>query len=240
MLFSRLLDPSCSYCRFGRPIGGGEIACVKRGITSENGHCRKFKYDPLRRVPERRQHPLKGIMPPDMEETPEADPPDEHARMQAEIDRLRSALFQPQAPAPVKEAPSETPEAALIAESAAHRLAQAKQLEEKVSSELAKEFAPEVMPAETVTVLEPVLESTPVTAEPAETPVDDLADAPEPEETPHSETEPEEPAETLHDTLDITDDTAGTMLDNLDEEIAATLVADPSVEITDTSTSQTE
>jgi hypothetical protein len=183
MLFSRLLDPSCSYCRFGRPIGGGEIACVKRGITSENGRCRKFKYDPLRRVPERRQHPFKSIMPPDMEETPEEAAPDELARMQAEIDRLRSALFQP--PVPVKE-PLETPEAALIAESAAQRLSQAKLLEEKVSAELAKEFAPEVMPA--AAMLEQQQKTTALSATPGDAVAVLSADADEPVAI-----EPEEP-----------------------------------------------
>ena len=53
MLFSRHVPPSCSYCRFGTNIGGGEVACVKRGITSAGGFCRKYIYDPLKREPER-------------------------------------------------------------------------------------------------------------------------------------------------------------------------------------------
>ncbi|NLA87519.1 MAG: hypothetical protein GX847_09650 [Clostridiales bacterium] len=53
MLFSRNIAPSCSYCRFGSGIGNGEIACLRRGITSAGGSCRRFVYDPLKREPER-------------------------------------------------------------------------------------------------------------------------------------------------------------------------------------------
>ena len=53
MLFSRHIPPSCSYCRFGTLIGGGEVACVKRGITSANSSCGRYLYDPLKREPER-------------------------------------------------------------------------------------------------------------------------------------------------------------------------------------------
>lgn len=31
----------------------GEILCSKRGVTSVRDSCRKYKYDPLKRVPER-------------------------------------------------------------------------------------------------------------------------------------------------------------------------------------------
>lgn len=53
MIFSRHVQPSCSYCRYGRPIGVGEIACVKRGITTPGSSCVKFTYDPLKREPDR-------------------------------------------------------------------------------------------------------------------------------------------------------------------------------------------
>jgi hypothetical protein len=55
MLFSRHIPPSCAYCRFGILIGGGEVACVKRGITAAGGSCRRYFYDPLKREPERPQ-----------------------------------------------------------------------------------------------------------------------------------------------------------------------------------------
>ena len=53
MLFSRNIAPSCSYCRNGSSIGNGEVACLKRGITSAGGSCKRFAYDPLKREPER-------------------------------------------------------------------------------------------------------------------------------------------------------------------------------------------
>jgi hypothetical protein len=53
MLFRQKIAPSCSYCRLGRSIGNGEVACVKRGITSCAGSCKRFLYDPLKREPEK-------------------------------------------------------------------------------------------------------------------------------------------------------------------------------------------
>ena len=53
MLFSCNIAPSCSYCRLGTSIGNGEIACVRRGITSAGGSCKRFIYDPIKREPER-------------------------------------------------------------------------------------------------------------------------------------------------------------------------------------------
>lgn len=55
MLFSRKIEPSCSYCRLGTNIGNGEVACVRRGITSAGSCCKRFIYDPLKREPERPQ-----------------------------------------------------------------------------------------------------------------------------------------------------------------------------------------
>lgn len=53
MLFSRDIEPRCAYCDRGAPLGEGRIACPKRGIVSPEGHCGRFRYDPLRRVPPR-------------------------------------------------------------------------------------------------------------------------------------------------------------------------------------------
>jgi hypothetical protein len=59
MLFTRIIPPSCSYCLHGADIGGGEIACVKRGISTAGSFCGKFAYDPLKREPERPKNPAK-------------------------------------------------------------------------------------------------------------------------------------------------------------------------------------
>lgn len=53
MLFSRDIEPRCAYCDRGAPLDGERIACPKRGIVSPEGHCPRFRYDPLRRVPPR-------------------------------------------------------------------------------------------------------------------------------------------------------------------------------------------
>lgn len=43
---------SCAYCEYGRLSPGGlSVLCVKKGIMSPEGKCRKFVYDPTRREP---------------------------------------------------------------------------------------------------------------------------------------------------------------------------------------------
>ncbi len=53
MLFRKNIDPRCAYCRRGAQINEREVACVKRGIMPVEGSCRRFRYDPLKRVPPR-------------------------------------------------------------------------------------------------------------------------------------------------------------------------------------------
>lgn len=52
-LFRRDIDPRCAYCEKGQQINEREVACVKRGVVPVEGHCRSFRYDPLKRVPPR-------------------------------------------------------------------------------------------------------------------------------------------------------------------------------------------
>ena len=52
MLFRNDHEPSCSYCANGAPVGEENIICVKKGIVKPWGKCRRFSYDPLKRVPE--------------------------------------------------------------------------------------------------------------------------------------------------------------------------------------------
>lgn len=51
MLFEKDIDPRCAYCKRGVALDEDQIMCVKKGIVSPAGSCRKFKYDPLKRVP---------------------------------------------------------------------------------------------------------------------------------------------------------------------------------------------
>ena len=51
MLFAKDMDPRCAYCQRGTPLEGGKVMCVKKGIVAAAGSCRRFRYDPLKRVP---------------------------------------------------------------------------------------------------------------------------------------------------------------------------------------------
>lgn len=44
----------CEFCRFASEIAGTEeMLCEKRGVVAKEYCCRKFVYDPLKRVPRR-------------------------------------------------------------------------------------------------------------------------------------------------------------------------------------------
>ena len=53
-LFGNNIDPACSYCRFGKKNqDGSKILCEKVGVVAPSFFCRKFRYDPVKRVPAR-------------------------------------------------------------------------------------------------------------------------------------------------------------------------------------------
>lgn len=51
MLFRKRIEKSCSYCEYGTRLNEDEVLCIKKGIVSCGGKCRKFSYDPCKRVP---------------------------------------------------------------------------------------------------------------------------------------------------------------------------------------------
>lgn len=51
MLFRKKIPSSCAYCHNGVKINDEQVLCVKRGIRSAFSKCRKFSYDPCKRVP---------------------------------------------------------------------------------------------------------------------------------------------------------------------------------------------
>ncbi len=51
MLFEKHIEPRCAYCRRGVRLDDTRVMCVKKGIVLPNGACRRFRYDPLKRVP---------------------------------------------------------------------------------------------------------------------------------------------------------------------------------------------
>lgn len=52
-LFRKNMEPDCAYCQWGQQISETDVMCVKKGIVLSGTHCRRFKYDPLKRVPPR-------------------------------------------------------------------------------------------------------------------------------------------------------------------------------------------
>lgn len=51
MLFRKRIEKSCSYCRYGTKIDEEQVLCIKKGVVPVSGKCRKFCYDPCKRVP---------------------------------------------------------------------------------------------------------------------------------------------------------------------------------------------
>lgn len=51
MLFRKKIDRSCLYCRYGTRLDEEMMLCAKKGIVQLCDDCRKFRYDPFKRVP---------------------------------------------------------------------------------------------------------------------------------------------------------------------------------------------
>ena len=51
MLFRKKIERYCTYCTFSGKIDDNQVICEKCGIVPSNHHCRRFRYDPLKRVP---------------------------------------------------------------------------------------------------------------------------------------------------------------------------------------------
>lgn len=53
MLFRKKMPRSCSYCKNATKLNGDTVLCIKKGVVSAEKACRKFDYDPCKRVPSR-------------------------------------------------------------------------------------------------------------------------------------------------------------------------------------------
>ncbi len=51
MLFRKKIQKSCTYCRFGTKLDEDLVLCTKKGVVAADRKCRKFQYDPIKRVP---------------------------------------------------------------------------------------------------------------------------------------------------------------------------------------------
>lgn len=53
-LFGNTVPPACQYCEHGQPTADPNlILCVRHGAVSPTHQCRRYVYDPLKRVPRR-------------------------------------------------------------------------------------------------------------------------------------------------------------------------------------------
>ncbi len=51
MLFRKRIEKACSYCQYSTALNEEQMLCIKRGVVMTNGKCRKFAYDPIKRIP---------------------------------------------------------------------------------------------------------------------------------------------------------------------------------------------
>lgn len=55
MLFRKKIPRSCAYCLHSTRVADGQYLCVKKGLVNTDVGCRKFSYDPLKRIPPRQK-----------------------------------------------------------------------------------------------------------------------------------------------------------------------------------------
>ncbi len=52
-LLNKDLKKTCKWCAYGKSSKfTNEFFCKKRGVTTVEDFCRKYKYDPLKRTPD--------------------------------------------------------------------------------------------------------------------------------------------------------------------------------------------
>jgi hypothetical protein len=57
MLFRKKIERSCSYCAYSTKLDDAQALCVKKGVVDLYGKCRKFCYDPTKRIPPKPKTP---------------------------------------------------------------------------------------------------------------------------------------------------------------------------------------
>ncbi len=51
MLFRKKIEKSCAYCEHATMLNDEQVLCIKKGIMPSDTKCRKFSYDPCKRIP---------------------------------------------------------------------------------------------------------------------------------------------------------------------------------------------
>lgn len=55
MLFRKKIQRACAYCARGVKLDDESILCTKKGVMPIEGSCRKFRYDPCKRIPSKKK-----------------------------------------------------------------------------------------------------------------------------------------------------------------------------------------
>ena len=53
MLFRKKMPRSCLYCIHSTKLNEDQMLCTRKGVVEADGSCRKFRYDPFKRIPPR-------------------------------------------------------------------------------------------------------------------------------------------------------------------------------------------
>ena len=53
MLFRKKVERYCTYCVFAGKLDDETMICKKCGVVPATHRCRRFRYDPLMRIPAR-------------------------------------------------------------------------------------------------------------------------------------------------------------------------------------------
>lgn len=51
MLFRKKIERSCTYCIHATRLEDDQFLCAKKGLKTIGDRCRKFQYDPTKRIP---------------------------------------------------------------------------------------------------------------------------------------------------------------------------------------------
>ncbi len=57
MLFRKKVEKVCAHCLHCTLLDEDTVLCCKKGIREASSKCRKFKYDPCKRVPAKQKAP---------------------------------------------------------------------------------------------------------------------------------------------------------------------------------------
>ncbi len=51
MLFRKKVERCCAHCAYSTNLDEEKVLCSKKGVKDRMGKCRRFTYDPCKRVP---------------------------------------------------------------------------------------------------------------------------------------------------------------------------------------------